>query len=152
MNLTDKYDVAPGFEDLFTFANETQADEHEAQMIAFRFLSEVQKAMELRGLSRKELAKQVNTSASYITQIFRGDKLPNFDLLARMQRVLDITFDIRLTHDCPIVSYQAEQSVVLPVLSNRTATRQRPQLLESPFGKVADSYWPMTDKPRTAYA
>lgn len=152
MNLTDKYDVAPGFEDLFTFKNEADADEHEAKMIASRFLSEVHKAMEARGLSRKELAKQVNTSASYITQIFRGDKLPNFDLLARIQRVLDITFDIRLAHDCPVVSYAAEQLVTTPILSHRLAPRQRPLFHESPFGKVIDSSWPMPDRQRPAYA
>jgi hypothetical protein len=39
---------------LFTFTNETEADEHEAQMLVLRFLSEVQKVMELRGISRKK--------------------------------------------------------------------------------------------------
>lgn len=149
MNLTDKYDVAPGFEDLFSFSSEADANAHEAQMIVFRFLSEIQKAMDIQRISRKELAKRVNTSASYITQIFRGDKQPNFDLLARMERALGITFNIGITQDCAVVSYEAEQPVAnVVVAQNRPASRQRPY--QPNFDKVSDYQW--LNKYRPAYA
>lgn len=46
-------------------------------------------------MSKKLLAEKVNTSASYITQLFRGDSLPNFNILAKMQRVLGLKFEIK---------------------------------------------------------
>jgi transcriptional regulator with XRE-family HTH domain len=69
----------------------------------FRFLDIVERKREKRGWSRKELAKKVGTSASYITQLMRGDKLINMLTLAKMQKALNIKFDIS-----ELVSYQEQ--------------------------------------------
>lgn len=65
-----------------------------AQMLMFRFLAEVEKYQVLHGLKRKDLAKKIGTSASYLTQIFRGDKPLNFLTIAKMQKELGIKFYI----------------------------------------------------------
>jgi len=72
-----------------------QRDEHEAHIISFRFLSEVERLSEARGLTRTALAKAVGTSASYITQLFRGDRTLNLLMAARLQRVLETEFHIK---------------------------------------------------------
>lgn len=54
--------------------------EHEYRMISFRFLSEVEKLSDEKNWNKKELAKNIGTSASYITQLFRGTKLINLQL------------------------------------------------------------------------
>lgn len=125
MNFEDKYDIAPGFEDLFAFDNEEEEIAHDAQMLVYRFLGEVQKVMENRGITRTELARQVNTSPSFITQIFRGDKQPNFTLLARIQRALDIQFAVKLAHECTEVSYEVDQPMANPVVAMRQIARHR---------------------------
>lgn len=58
------------------------------------FMVEVEKAMEMRGMTKKELATKVGTSASYITQLFRFDKMVNMEMLAKMKIALDIEFII----------------------------------------------------------
>ena len=69
--------------------------EQEARLLSFHFLSEIELAMEKQRISKKVLAERVNTSASYITQLFRGDRLPNFNILAKIQRAMGLKFDIK---------------------------------------------------------
>jgi transcriptional regulator with XRE-family HTH domain len=69
----------------------------------FRFLDIVERKMEELGWTRKQLAAQLGTSASYITQLFRGDKLVNMTMLAKIQKVLGIRFEV-----LEVKSYQKE--------------------------------------------
>jgi len=56
--------------------------------------SEFQKAMDRKGWTRKRLAKEIGTSASYLTQLFRGDRLLNFKTVAKIEAALGIEFEI----------------------------------------------------------
>lgn len=80
--------------DLLNFSTNEEKIKHEAQMLTFSFLSEIEKYQELQGMTRKELSEKIKTSASYITQVFRGDKPLNFETLAKMQSALNITFHV----------------------------------------------------------
>jgi transcriptional regulator with XRE-family HTH domain len=96
MKFKDKYNVNNEFEHLFTFKNKKQELEHEARMIMFRFLSELENINKSENLlKKKELAQKIGVSASYITQIFNGAKLANFNLLAKIQDAFNITFEIK---------------------------------------------------------
>ncbi len=77
--------------------------EYESRMISYRFLSEVDKIMETRGIKKKELAIMLGTSASYITQLFNGNKLINLPTLAKLQHALGIKFSISLEDDKKVV-------------------------------------------------
>lgn len=68
--------------------------EQDALIIAFQFLSRIDKARLDQGLTKKELASKVGTSASFITQLFSGDRKPSWTMLAKMQRELSIEFEI----------------------------------------------------------
>jgi|GEM_PF-1053348 len=68
--------------------------EFETNMLALTFLSEVEKEADLKGIKRKELAKLVGTSASYITQIMRGNKVPNLRILTALGLALGKKFDV----------------------------------------------------------
>ncbi|GAB3638637.1 hypothetical protein GCM10027422_42270 [Hymenobacter arcticus] len=72
-----------------------QQDEQAAHVLSFRFLSEVERLSEAKGLTRKALAEAVGTSASYITQLFRGDRTLNLLMAARLQRALGAEFHIK---------------------------------------------------------
>ena len=61
----------------------------------YRFLSEVERISEEEGLNRKELAALIGTSPSYLTQLFRGNKIINLQTIAKFQKVFDLTFEIK---------------------------------------------------------
>lgn len=73
------------------------ADEklHQAEyMLMASYLSEIERIQKKRDhqMTRKELATRIGTSASYLTQVFRGDKPLNFRTLAKIQEALNIRF------------------------------------------------------------
>ncbi len=95
MKFSEKFDITPGYESLFTMESKEEETEHEAKMIMFRFLSELEKLNSEKPVRKKELAKAIGVSASYITQLYRGDKLINLLTLAKLQETYDITFEIK---------------------------------------------------------
>jgi len=64
-------------------------------MLAFNFLNELEKELDKKKIKRKELAKMVGTSPSYITQLFRGTTLPNLNILTAMGLAVGKQFDVR---------------------------------------------------------
>lgn len=88
--------INPEFESLFTFKNLEEKIEHDAGMISLRMLSDVEKLCDDRNLKKTDLAGMVGTSKSYITQLFRGDKNINANMMARFENALGITFETRL--------------------------------------------------------
>jgi ribosome-binding protein aMBF1 (putative translation factor) len=95
-NLKSKEDVQQAFNSLFTHEDKKDEVKHRAHMLMFRFLSEVERVAEERKLKKKDIAKMIGTSPSYVTQLFRGDKLINMETLAKFEKELDIEFEIRI--------------------------------------------------------
>lgn len=93
--LNKKYIVNKEFEQFFTHKSKQDKENHEAQMFSFKILSEVQKICDAQNISRKELAQRVNTSASFITQLFTGKKLISPLLIAKFQSAFEIEFEIK---------------------------------------------------------
>jgi len=94
MKLKNK--INPEFEDLFSFNSKDEEFEHNAKMLMFSFLDKIQQVADEQNLKRKDLAKKIGTSPSYITQLFRGDKLVNLTTLAKFKDALGIEFNISL--------------------------------------------------------
>lgn len=86
--------IKKAFDDLFSTITPEEQTDHEAQLLAFRFLSIIDAEMERQDVNKKALAEKVGTSQSYITQLFRGDRRPNWTILAKMQKELGITFTV----------------------------------------------------------
>ncbi len=92
MNFKTKDDIVR-----FLQENEKAQDfdlNHESHMIMYRFLSEVERVMEETNINKKQLAEKIGTSSSYITQLFRGNKLLNLPTVAKFQAALDIKFKV----------------------------------------------------------
>lgn len=81
------------WENLLRFKNDAERIEHEADMISLRIATELEMLLEEREMSKKEFAKSIGTSASYVTQILRGDKRINMVFLAKVLQKLNVTFD-----------------------------------------------------------
>ena len=107
MNTTSKKheDVLQSFNSLFENLTEQDILDNEARLLMFRFLDIIDRKREGMGWTRKQLAEQLGTSASYITQLYRGDKLVNMTFLAKTQNVLGIRFDVS-----EVKSYQEQTS------------------------------------------
>lgn len=76
------------------YESEPVSGRDQAEMLSFRFISEIDRLMERNDISKKELARRLGTSASYITQLFKGDKLLNMEILARTELVFGVRFCI----------------------------------------------------------
>ena len=94
MKFKEKYITNPDLAHLFDISQEDSI-EINAQNISARFLSEIDKLCEERGLLKKDLAQHLNTSRSYITQLFRGDKLLNLLFISKIEDYFKITFEIK---------------------------------------------------------
>jgi len=98
MSLKTKNDIQDAFKSLFETTNEERI-ERKADVLALSFLSEIDKAMSTLEMNKKGLAKEVGTSASYITQLFRGDRKPNWTMLAKMSEAVNVDFHITTKKD-----------------------------------------------------
>jgi len=87
-------EIQDAFDQLSDQLSEQDMLENDANLLMFRFLSIIEEKCEALGLNRKQLAEKVGTSASYITQLYRGDKLVNMTTLAKFQKALGLEFEI----------------------------------------------------------
>jgi len=94
MNSYIDNNMAQDYSEMFASLDSRYDLEHEKRMIMYRILSEVERVADQKKLNRKELASLIGTSASYITQLFRGTKFINIETIAKFQKALDITFEI----------------------------------------------------------
>jgi len=78
---------------LLSFKNQNEKIEHEADMISLRMAVEIEKLIEEKGLTKKEFAQKIGTSAAYVTQVLRGDKRINMKFLAQILQGFDVSFD-----------------------------------------------------------
>lgn len=88
--------IKKSFDELFNTFTKEELIEQEARLLSFHFLSAIDEALEQKKMSKKALAEKVGTSASYITQLFRGDRLLNFTILAKIQDAMGLKFEVKV--------------------------------------------------------
>ena len=104
MSLKNKEEIRRSFRELVEPADDADSIEMETRLLMYRFLSEVEKITEERGITRKELAKMIGTSPSFITQLYRGTKIINLTTLAKFQKALSFSFRIEAVGSLPAAS------------------------------------------------
>lgn len=92
--LKNNEEIKEAFNQLFGQLSEQDKLDNAARLLMFRFLSIIEVKCEELGWNRKQLAEKIGTSSSYITQLFRGDKLVNMLTLAKFQKALGLEFEI----------------------------------------------------------
>lgn len=68
-----------------------------ASVLALQFLGLVDEKMKETGMTKNELADQIGTSVSHVTQLFRGDRKPSWEILAKMSLMLGLEFIITVS-------------------------------------------------------
>jgi transcriptional regulator with XRE-family HTH domain len=94
MNTNDT--IQSKFKKILTIKNKEEKTKILTSMIHLDIMSEITNLMELKSINKTELAKKLNVSKSYITQLFTADKLINLKLIAQIQDIFDVKFSISL--------------------------------------------------------
>jgi transcriptional regulator with XRE-family HTH domain len=68
--------------------------DHEVELLMKKFLYEVYKQIRVKKLNKTDLAVLLRVSPGYLSQLFHGQKPLTFSMLARLQQVLHIEFEI----------------------------------------------------------
>jgi DNA-binding Xre family transcriptional regulator len=105
----DEYGLNPDFAELFNFPDKEARIEHEAKMLMFKFLSALEKSGKKKKWKKKELALAIGTSPSYITQLYKGDKLINLHTLAKLQEAYEVSFEIKVRAKKMMIPAQKKQ-------------------------------------------
>ena len=71
----------------------------EAEKLNLDIMHVITGVMEKNKWTKADLAKRLNTSKSYITQLFNGDKLINIKTLAKIQQETGLKFRFELRDD-----------------------------------------------------
>ncbi|OWY22019.1 XRE family transcriptional regulator [Sphingobacteriales bacterium UPWRP_1] len=82
-------------QNLFTFNSAEEKQQFEAEMLHLRCMGVIGQLMQERNMTKKQLADALQTSKSYITQLFTADRLLNITLLARLERVFGVRFELQ---------------------------------------------------------
>ncbi len=90
----DFKEVQEKIQNRLTAKSEEDLIKEEEDILMANYLSEIERIQRKDGINRKELAKNIKTSPSYLTQVFRGDKPLNFYTIAKIQRALNIRFQV----------------------------------------------------------
>lgn len=107
MQIKNKYNVAPEFESLFDLSPKNQL-EVEVLLLTSKFLEHITNELQERKMTKKELAQLIGVSASWLTQIFRGDKVPNWETIVKIQNVLNLDFEINLKSQSNTIKFSSE--------------------------------------------
>ena len=100
-SLKNKKGIQKAFRSLLEPASMEEKLELETVILSARFLSAIEQVCQSRNILKKDLAQMIGTSPSYITQLFRGNKIINLETIARMQLALNIEFEINLGGETP---------------------------------------------------
>lgn len=92
--LRNPEEIKGAFDELFASITPEEQTEQDAKLLVFSFLSKVADEMEKKQITKKQLAELVETSPSFITQLFNGDRKPSWTLLAKIKKCLNIEFNI----------------------------------------------------------
>lgn len=90
------------------FDSDEEKLQFEAEMLHLNTMSLIEKLMKNHNMNKKDLAKKLNISQSFITQLFTADKFINYKLLAKLQRIFNINFTIDVKSNIVSDNYDAD--------------------------------------------
>jgi transcriptional regulator with XRE-family HTH domain len=96
MSLRSRGLAEKSFKELTDSIKESDEIMIESRLLMYRFLSEIEKITNERGINRKQLAKLAGTSASFITQLYQGKKIISLQMLTRIKKALNFDYKIEI--------------------------------------------------------
>jgi len=95
MKSEKKVNINKSIEELIIPSSEKEKLLLQAQLIQLDFIFRLEELMKLKGIkSKKELARLMGTTPSFISQLFSAEKLINLKHLAMLQNILGVKYNI----------------------------------------------------------
>ncbi len=92
-------EIKAAFDKLLSDDNDLETMERAAKLLAAKFLSQVEKNLIDSNLTKKELAREINIPAKKLKQFFKGDKIIDLKTLAKIEKALEIKFEIGIEEE-----------------------------------------------------
>jgi len=96
---TKKRSLDQKMNDLLAFNNEKEKQEFDSIILHLETMGKIQELLDSKEKNRQWLAEKLKMSKSFVSQLFSGDKLLNFKLLARMEKIfntkIQISFEVK---------------------------------------------------------
>ncbi|HRE40627.1 MAG TPA: helix-turn-helix domain-containing protein [Ignavibacteria bacterium] len=98
---------------IFAFESQDEKDEFQADILHMDLIHQIYLRMKFLGLSKADLAKELKTSKSFITQLFSGDKHLNLKLIAKLSRILGLKLNTEFinTNSYTDIIYNSENNI-----------------------------------------
>ncbi len=94
MNISSKEDNLDKLNKKLKFKSEKEKTRLEEELLNLKFITSIETIMEQKDINQNDLAKILETSRSYVSQLFSGFKMINIKTLSKIQKGLNITFKI----------------------------------------------------------
>lgn len=79
---------------MLEFKSSNQKAKLEEELLSLKFIATIEELLEQNDVNRSDLANILDSSKSYVSQVFSGDKMLNIRILARIQRALNVSFKL----------------------------------------------------------
>jgi len=121
-------------QEILRFRDDTEKLDFEVEKIHLNIMHQIRLLMSEHDMNKKTLAEKLNTSKGYISQLFSGDKIINLKLLAKLQRIFNVQFEIipQKTIEYPTENRFVGIKKVLPFPKKITASRPKHQSVYKP--------------------
>lgn len=92
--INKNHNISSDFADLFT-DSPIERNKIDALVLAARFFEVINYVLDEKKMTRKSLAETIGKSASWLTQLLRGDKMPSLETITALGNALDIEFEVK---------------------------------------------------------
>lgn len=79
---------------MLEFKSSKEKAKLEEELLSLKFIATIEELLEQNDVNRSDLANILDSSKSYVSQVFSGDKMLNIRILARIQRALNVSFKL----------------------------------------------------------
>jgi len=79
---------------MLEFKSEREKEKLEEELLNLKFITAIEEIMEQKDVNKTSVAEILNSSRSYVSQLFSGNKMINIKTLSKIQRGLNISFKI----------------------------------------------------------
>jgi len=81
---------------MLEFKSEREKTRLEEELLHLKFITSIEEIMDQKEVNRTELAILLNSSKSYVSQLFSGYKMINIRTLSKIQKAFNVTFRIQV--------------------------------------------------------
>lgn len=93
MNFKKKNDLEK-LNQMLEFKSLKEKSKFEEELLNLRFIAVIEGLLEQKDVNRTELSKILDSSKSYVSQLFSGNKMLNIRTLAKIQKALNVSFKL----------------------------------------------------------